>query len=169
MSARLSVIGASKSLKNDEWYTPMPTVELMFKLLDIKQPATIMMPFDTEKSNFVKYAHTLDCNLWYGITNWMDGNYEYDYLITNPPFSIKDQVIEKCLKSGKPSALVLPIEALGGKRRHELYKQYGYPTVYMPTRRISYISENGEQTKSNHFHSIILIFNDPKDSRLLWE
>ena len=169
MSARLSVSGITKSHKTDEWYTPMETVELMFNLMDIKEPSTIMMPFDTEASNFVKYAHKLDANLWYGITNWLENDYDYDYLITNPPFSIKDQVIEKCLKSGKPSALVLPIDALGGKRRHELYKQYGYPTIYIPSRRINYISENGEATKSNHFHSIILIFNDPKGSRVIWE
>lgn len=169
MSARLSVIGATKVPKNDEWYSNMALVELMFKLLEVKEPSTIMMPFDTDESNFVKYAHGLNCNLWYGITNWLEADYSYDYVITNPPFSLKDKVIERCLKSGKPSALVLPIEALGGKRRHELYKQYGYPTVYIPTRRINYISPDGGQTKANHFHSIILILNDPKGSRIIWE
>jgi hypothetical protein len=169
MSARLSVSGVTKTHKTDEWYSPMPLVKLMFDLLEVKEPSTIMMPFDTEASNFVKHAHTLSCNLWYGITNWLDSNYQYDYLITNPPFSIKDKVIEKCLESGKPSALVLPIDALGGKRRHELYKKYNYPTVYIPSRRINYISEDGKETKSNHFHSIIMILNDPKGTRTIWE
>ena len=170
MSARLSVSGITKSHKTDEWYTPMATVKLMFDLLGVRPNSSVMLPFDTDASNFVKYAKEQgNFDYFCNIKDWLDSNYPYDYLITNPPFSIKDQVIEKCLKSGKPSALVLPIDALGGKRRHELYKQYGYPTVYIPTRRINYISENGEETKSNHFHSIILIFNDPKGSRLLWE
>jgi len=105
----------------------------------------------------------------YGMRDWLTGDYEYDYLITNPPYSIKDDVIEKCLVSGKPSALVLPIDSMGGKRRHSLYKKHGYPTIYMPTKRINYISVDGLHTKGNHFHSIIMILNDPKGNRLLWE
>ena len=166
---RLSLAGQEKKLKNDEWYTNEMTVKLMFDLLDIKQPSTIMMPFDTEASNFVKYAHGLDANLLYDISDWLETNYEYDYLITNPPFSIKDDVIERCLASGKPSIIVLPIDALGGVRRHKLYKKYSYPTVYIPTKRINYISQDGEATRSNYFHSVIFLFNDPKSSRLLWE
>ena len=169
MNGRLTVSGITQTYKTDEWYTSMPTVELMFKLMDIQPPATIMFPFDTDASNFVKYGSLQGFNAFYNVRDWLENNYEYDYLITNPPFSIKDQVIEKCLQSGKPSALVLPIDALGGKRRHELYKKYNYPTIYIPSRRINYISENGEQTKSNHFHSIIMILNDPLGSRTIWE
>jgi hypothetical protein len=166
---RLSLAGKDKNLKNDEWYTNEDTVKLMFDLLDIKHGSTIMMPFDTEASNFVKYAHQLDATLQYQVSDWLEQNYDYDYLITNPPFSIKDDVIERCLASGKPSVIVLPIDSLGGVRRHSLYKRYSYPTVYIPTKRINYISQDGQATRSNYFHSIILYFNDPKGARMLWE
>ena len=161
--------GITKLQKTDEWYSPKPMVELMYKLLNPMPNSSIICPFDTDKSNFVKVGFEQGHEVQYGMTDWLEADYEYDYLITNPPFSIKDQIIEKCLKSGKPSALVLPIDAMGGKRRHELYRQYGYPTIYVPSRRINYISIDGLQTKANHFHSIILIFNDPLDSRLIWE
>jgi hypothetical protein len=166
---RLSLAGKDKNLKNDEWYTNQATVKLMFDLLDIKDGSTIMMPFDTEASNFVKYAHQLDATLQYEVSDWLEQDYNYDYLITNPPFSIKDDVIERCLASGKPSVIVLPIDSLGGVRRHSLYKKHSYPTVYIPTKRINYISQDGQATRSNYFHSIILYFNDPKGSRMLWE
>ena len=155
--------------KTDEWYTRPETVALMYSLLDIPSGKTIMCPFDTNKSHFVIQGQSNDQKVLFGITDWLTSEYEYDYLITNPPFSIKDDVIEKCLKSGKPSALILPIDALGGKRRHELYAKYGYPTIYIPTRRINYISLNAVETKANHYHSVILILNDPKGSRLIWE
>jgi hypothetical protein len=162
-------IGMPKVEKNDERYTTEATVALMYKLLQPKPGSTLICPFDTPVSHFVKYGQAQNYNILHNMTDWLTKNYEYDYLITNPPFSIKDQVIEKCLQSGKPSALVLPIDALGGKRRHELYKKYGYPSVYIPSKRINYISENDEHTKSNYFHSVILIFNDLNGTRLLWE
>lgn len=161
--------GITSHLKTDEWYSPKSIVELMYNLLNPKANSSIICPFDTDKSNFVKIGMEQGYKVQYGMTDWLEADYDYDYLITNPPFSIKDQVIEKCLKSSKPSALVLPIDAMGGKRRHELYRQYGYPTIYVPSRRINYISIDGLQTKANHFHSIILIFNDPLGSRLIWE
>lgn len=156
--------------KTDEWYTPMSVVELMFDLLDIKEPSTIMLPFDTEDSNFVKHASAIGAhNLWYNIRNWLDKDYTYDYLITNPPFSIKDKVIEKCYKSGKPSALLLPLDSLGGVKRHQLFKTYGFPTIYIPTKRIGYHDQSGALKKGVGFHSIIMIINDPQGSRLIWE
>jgi len=166
---RLSLAGKGKNLKNDEWYTNEATVKLMFDLLDIKDGSTIMMPFDTEASNFVKYACNLNANVKYDVTDWLTHDYQYDCLITNPPFSIKDDVIERCLASGKPSVIVLPIDSLGGVRRHGLYKKYSYPTVYIPTKRINYISQDGQATRANYFHSIILYLNDPQGSRMVWE
>jgi hypothetical protein len=161
--------GITKIEKTDEWFTPLKTVELMYQLLSVPQNSRVICPFDTDESNFVKQGKEMGLTVLNGMTDWLDAEYEYDYLITNPPFSIKDQVIEKCLSSGKPSALVLPIDALGGKRRHEIYRKYRYPTIYVPTRRINYISVDGAQSKANHFHSVILVFNDKNGSRLLWE
>ena len=161
--------GITKHLKNDEWMTNEQTVNLMYSLLDPRPGSKVICPFDTDKSNFVKYGLKNGYSMIYGITDYLDTDYKYDYAITNPPFSLKDKIIEKIFKSGKPGALVLPIDALGGKRRHELYKQYAYPTVYLPTRRINYVSPDGQQTKANHFHSIILILNDPKGTRVIWE
>lgn len=161
--------GITKIEKTDEWYTKPETVSLMYSLLEIPVNKTVICPFDTAKSYFVIQGQKNNYQMLFGMSDWLNSDYEYDYLITNPPFSIKDDVIEKCLKSRKPSALILPIDALGGKRRHALYAEYGYPTIYIPSRRINYISINGLETKANHFHSVILIFNDPKGNRLIWE
>jgi hypothetical protein len=164
-----NISGITGQLLSDEWYTRTDTVELMYNLLDPVEGSVVMCPFDTNKSQFVQVGEERGFEVFRNIRDWLDSEYQYDYLITNPPFSIKDQVIEKVLKSGKPSALLLPIDSMGGKRRHELYKEYGYPTVYVPTRRINYISEDGKDTKANHYHSIILIFNDPQQRGLIWE
>ena len=165
----VNLSGITKIEKTDEWYTKPETVSLMYSLLEIPPNKTVICPFDTAKIYFVIQGQKNNHEMLFGMNDWLNSDYEYDYLITNPPFSIKDDVIEKCLKSRKPSALILPIDALGGKRRHALYAEYGYPTIYIPSRRINYISMNGLETKANHFHSVILIFNDPKGNRLVWE
>jgi hypothetical protein len=49
----------------------------------------------------------------------MDG---FDYIITNPPFNQKDAFIERCIEYGKPFALLLPLTALEGLKRHYIWK-----------------------------------------------
>lgn len=42
---------------------------------------------------------------------------EYDIIISNPPFSQKDKVLERLDDLGKPFAVLLPINSLQGKYR----------------------------------------------------
>lgn len=47
----------------------------------------------------------------------------YDMIITNPPYSNKDDFIEHCIDLGRPWALLLPLDSLCGKHRFELYQK----------------------------------------------
>jgi len=62
---------------------------------------------------------------------------EYDILITNPPYSIKDKFLEEAYKRGKPFALLLPITALEGIKRQELYKKSGIQILF-PKKRTDF-------------------------------
>ncbi|MFO8133200.1 MAG: hypothetical protein R6U10_04620, partial [Thermoplasmatota archaeon] len=46
-------------------------------------------------------------------------NFNYDCIVTNPPFSRKDEFLEQCYAYGKPFALLMPLTALEGMRRHK--------------------------------------------------
>ena len=50
----------------------------------------------------------------------------------------------------------------GGVQRHKLFSQTNI-SVYVPTKRIKFISETGEHTKSPAHHSIIMLINAPKN------
>lgn len=63
--------------------------------------------------------------------------FEYDCIITNPPYSIKDAFIQRCYDLRVPFALLLPITALCGIRRGELYKRYGMNAIVF-SRRIDF-------------------------------
>lgn len=77
--------------KNDEWYTPREAVLPILKYL--KQSSTIWCPFDTEESEYVKVLQQAGHNVIYThIINgedFFDYNIECDYIISNPPYSIK--------------------------------------------------------------------------------
>lgn len=65
----------------------------------------------------------------------------YDCIITNPPFSLKDKFLQRCYEIGKPFALLLPITALEGIKRQELYKKYGIQIIFF-NRRVQYRGHN---------------------------
>lgn len=154
---------------SDEWYTDQATVDKCIELLKPMPGSTILCPFDSSKSLFVKTL-SKEHNVIYGIQDYVDStNYEYDYLVTNPPFSIKDKVIETVYSYGKKSVLVLPMDSLGGVRRHSMYQEHGYPNIYIPTRRIGYFNDSWQKRDGSNFHSIIMTFNHGGQSKLEWE
>lgn len=59
---------------------------------------------------------------------------EWDCLITNPPYSIKYQWMERCYALGKPFALLLPVETLGAAKAQALFRQYGVQIILFDKR-----------------------------------
>ena len=144
----------------DEWYTDEETVKKCFELLNAQQGSKVLLPFDTEKSAFVRIASELGLIPIYGITDFINGDqYECDYICTNPPFSIKNQVIQRCLEYGKKSVLVMPLDVIGGLARRKLYQKYELPKVWLPAARISYFDKDWIKRPSSNFHSVILTLN----------
>jgi len=72
---------------------------------------------------------------------------DYDCIVTNPPYSIKDKFLEKCYKLGKPFALLMPITDLEGLKRGYLYRQNGIQLI-IPNKRINFITPSGKGSGS---------------------
>lgn len=49
---------------------------------------------------------------------------EYDYIVSNPPFTKKDAVLKRLYELEKPFAVLLPLNALQGTDRYK-YLRYG--------------------------------------------
>lgn len=58
----------------------------------------------------------------------------WDCLITNPPYSIKFQWLERCYQLGRPFALLVPVEILGAKTAQQLLRQYGFEMMFLDKR-----------------------------------
>jgi hypothetical protein len=164
----LTINGIFKNVYSDEWYTNQDTVNLAIGLLDPKPQSVILCPFDSDKSLFVKTLKEHGHTVLHGMTNFLEVDYHCDYIITNPPFSIKDKVIERVYQHKVKAVLILPMDAMGGVKRHSLYDQNEYPKIYVPSRRIAYYNQNWDLQKGSSFHSIIMTFNHGEQSSIQW-
>jgi hypothetical protein len=84
---------------NDEFYTPNYAITPLLKYL--KPNSLIWCPFDTPQSNFVKIlkenGHRVrPTHIEFGDDFFnMELNEDYDYIISNPPYSLKFEVFKK--------------------------------------------------------------------------
>ena len=155
---------------SDEWYTDQETVNKAWMLLGVAHGDIIMCPFDTEQSLFVQKAKSQGHEVIFGIRDFLENDsYKFDKLITNPPFSIKDKVIKQIFKYGKPAAVMLPLDILGGVKRHSLYSEYHTPSIFIPTKRIAYYDKTWTKRPAANFHSVIARFNMPHARPIIFE
>lgn len=87
-------------VEKDEYYTPKMLIDFLIPTLHEKGFKNILCPFDNKKSNYVKVFKENGFNVIYGHINdgkdffskwWL--NHDFDILISNPPFSKKNEII----------------------------------------------------------------------------
>ena len=71
----------------------------------------------------------------------------YDAIVTNPPYTLKDEFLAHCYELGKPFALLMPLSALEGKRRGALYREHGIQLI-IPNKRITFITPTGKSKET---------------------
>ena len=84
--------------KNDEYYTPSYAVYPIMKYL--KEGSTIWCPFDKEDSQFVQVLTKEGFKVIYGHIETGQDFFkvevpECDYIISNPPYSLKGEVFKR--------------------------------------------------------------------------
>ncbi len=165
MAINKGYLTAKTDKASDEVYTPEYAVKPILKYIQPNQ--VVWCPFDKEDSEFVKlisqnnkvvYSHIDEGqNFFYYEPN------HYDVIISNPPFSCKDDVIKRLYELGRPYAVLLPIPSLQGQAR------FPYMTdcqALIFDKRINYYTspEKKEVQKGVSFGSFYLCRNFlPKD------
>ena len=82
---------------------------------------------------------------------WQPGK-EYDGIITNPPFSLAEEFLRKCMTCVKPGgevAMFLKIQFLEGQKRRELFKELPPKYVYVFSERICAWPNNEPRNPTN--------------------
>lgn len=69
---------------------------------------------------------------------------EYDIIVSNPPFSIKDKILQRLYELNKPFAILLPLNSLQGKSRYKYFKN-GIQLLSFD-QRVGYHNQNNMDT-----------------------
>ena len=137
--------------KNDEFYTPEYAILPILKY--IKPNSKIWCPFDTEESLFVKLltkeGHMVyRSHIKYGIDFMNCEIPDCDYIISNPPYSIKGEVFDRLFTIGKPFAMLVGVVGLfESQKRFDMFKNNDFEIMYM-NKRIAYFKNYEEQKPS---------------------
>ena len=101
------------SERGDEYYTPDYVVEILIPFLRKTDIKKIWCPADKDSSEYVKVLTKAGYEVIY--THIDEGkdiltyvpDEDYDAIITNPPFSIKNKVFDRVIELGKPFAILM--------------------------------------------------------------
>lgn len=137
---------------NDEFYTPEYAIEPLFEYIPIE--ATIWCPFDTEDSHFVKMFRRLGNKVI--ATHLADGydffayqpTEHYDYIISNPPYSMKNEVFERLFALNKKFAMLVGVVGLfESQKRFQMFRDNYFEIMYL-NKRVAFFKSFEEQKPS---------------------
>ncbi len=73
---------------------------------------------------------------------------KFDCIITNPPFSKKQEFLERCYSFKKPFALLLPLTTFETYKRQKLFKENGIQVIFL-NKRVRFETPNGNKGKNS--------------------
>jgi len=105
------------------------------------------------KGNIVNYLSSKGFNVLASDINdghdflvWSPSLDSFDAIVTNPPYSLKDEFLKRCYLLQKPFALLMPLTTLEGKRQLWLEK-YGIEIILLD-KILNFETPSGEGTGS---------------------
>ena len=130
--------------KNDEYNTPSYAVYPIIKY--IKPNSVIWCPFDKEESNYVKAFKKNGFKVIYGHIETGQDFFEVDipecdYIISNPPYSLKGEIFKRLYEIGKPFAMLINLQGIfDHKERFEMFKNNRVEMLWLSP-RVNYIKQ----------------------------
>ena len=126
MPLNIGYLKADRTVKGDEVFTPFYAVEPIIKYL--KPHWVIWLPFDDYWSAFTQLlkergfkVYNTHIDLGQDFLTYTP-DFDYDVIISNPPFSKKDAILARLAELNKPYAMLLPIQTLQGQKRFSYFK-----------------------------------------------
>ena len=135
---------------NDEFYTPKYAVKPIIKYLKSKRFNTIWCPFDTNESWFVKLLKEEGFNV---INSHIKTNQNFfemtipkcDCIVSNPPYSIKGEVLSYLFKIKLPFAMLVGVVGLfESEIRFSMFESNEFEVLYF-NKRVSYFKSYSDQ------------------------
>lgn len=166
---RMDIVASSK---NDEFYTLDYAIEPILKY--IKPESKVWCPFDKEQSHFVKLlkmsGHEVVATHIDDGADFLTTNVECDCIISNPPYSIKTEVLQRLFKIGKPFAMLVGVVGLfESQKRFDMFKGNKFEVMYL-SRRVSYFKNYDDEKPSlNPPFSSVYLCHDMLPKQIVFE
>ena len=146
---KLDIVAASK---NDEFYTPKYAVDPILEF--IKPNSIVWCPFDTEDSFFVKRlkeeGHNVINTHIHNGEDFFELDIECDYIISNPPYSLKGDVLQRLFDLKKPFAMLLGVVGIfESQKRFEMFRDNEFEVLYL-NRRVDFFQDFEEVKPSKN-------------------
>lgn len=156
MGINKGYLTADRTSAGDEVFTSFYAVEPLLEF--VPKSKIIWCPFDEEWSAFYQLFSE---NGYQVIRSCLKDNQDFfyyepeqwDILISNPPFSKKNEVLKRTYSFEKPFALLLPTNSIQSKKRFEIFRNDIQLLAF--DARVDYHTRNNLlcTTKGNHFSS----------------
>lgn len=158
MSLNKAYLTSNRTASGDEVFTPFYAVEPLLKY--IPKDKVIWCPFDEEWSAY--YQMFTENGYKVIRSSIIEGQdfftYEpeehYDIIVSNPPFSKKDEILKRLNDLGKPFIILLPANSIQGSKRYKTCFKNGIQMLCFDFRVDYHTNFNFDTyTKGNHFAS----------------
>src|SRR5574344_1585494 len=114
MGINKGYLTCGRDKESDECLTPRYVVAPIIKYLKARNFKKIWCPFDFEHSQYVRMLKNAGFEVinthilgWGDFLQIDSSTLEFDCIVSNPPFSIKDKILKKLYEIGKPFAILL--------------------------------------------------------------
>lgn len=154
MGLNIGYLTAGRTAESDECLTPRYVVEPIIKYLKAKNFKKIFCPFDKKDSFYVRLLKDAGFDVLY--SHIEDGGdffktdfsgLDFECIVSNPPFSKKDEVLERLYEIGKPFAILLPQNTLQSVERTKLFIKHGLEYLGFDKRACFYTNNNLQAIK----------------------
>lgn len=152
-----------RAMTNDDiFYTPRHAWEAIKQF--IPNDKVIWEPFVGESNSGV-YLSELGFNVIHDNEDFFNSEIKGDIVVSNPPYSIKQEILQKLYEHKTPFILLMPAAVIHTKYMRKFKDDL---QIIIPSKRIHYI-KGGIQTKTCSFDSVYFAYkmNLDKDLYLL--
>lgn len=136
-----------KTNKHDDYFTPKTAWENIKQF--IPKDLTIWEAFYHINSKSADYLKELGFNVIYENIDFFTHN-KGDIIVSNPPFSIKNDVLRRLCELDKPFILIMPCQVLTTQYTQQLFKNKKLQVI-IPKKRIMFQDQSNTLLKRCSF------------------
>ncbi len=151
--------------KDDDYETPKYIWEMILKL--VPRDKILYDPFYC-RGNTASVMKELGYECIHEDEDFFTNHhrYEYDILLSNPPFSIKKKIFDELKKIDKPFILIVPVSTITKKYFMDNYRNDDI-TIIIPPKRMQFM-KNGKQLKECWFDTVFICYKMGLNEKIIY-